>query len=529
MPKTLSLSVENLQEIYSLLQTVAAQNLADGNCTVEEKKLIEVNKIDFFLTQGDLSKWNGDVPGFSLNGIWHGDFQTLKAVYDKAVELDRSDGSFDGKIERKYGVVDITVEGPKKTNWSEMIRPYKESVFPIKRTTADDTGNGQGTAWIIEKEDLGNGEYRYWCITNAHVVNKFDQQELKYTIELPNRNEVAATLKGADHIFDTGVVYFDSEQDLTPVPIDAGASVAVNDRVLILGNQSAGGIILTPGTLNAVNKYQNGDIMQFYQDDSAAMKGNSGSPLFNEDGKVIGVCNSGSDNGENYSIPIRYVIDSYRKIKKSGFSKHGTLDVNWKFLVGAELKALGISSKFLTGYFVSSVQIDSLAERSGLKHGDVILNYDGNTSSPKEMMKMDDLIAQKEDGYKVELKVFRDGRYLDILVPVETIVDGINPTYETGFGFIVIEVDARFKRLLGFSNDPDGLLIRECNTNNDKRKCGNLGILYKVNDTPIGSINGFIRYINSSNDEVFLFRYLYQHDGKYSEGLKSVANKNALP
>ena len=185
IPNKITLTLERLQSIYDELRPVAYQNRLDGNLTEEQ---LNDASIDCCLTDIDLIKWQGSSPGFAFSGIWYGNPELLKDIYAKAVELDEADGHLDGQISMGEGRTGLTFHtGSEKTaenDWRGIITPYKMGIFTITVTFGHDPNESTGTAWVIEREGLGNGMYRYWVITNAHVVDRYDDDETSHKIRL---------------------------------------------------------------------------------------------------------------------------------------------------------------------------------------------------------------------------------------------------------------------------------------------------------------------------------------------------------
>jgi len=512
MSETIKIPSSKIKEYYQTLRDVA-------NLEVNNQKSFADSGIDTVLTRQDLFKYK-ESPTFKMNPIFRHDYSVLKAIYQKAVQLDQADGKLDGNIQRT-GPKEITIEiGKEKQNngWSKIVAPYLDSIFPLLTSGPRGMDQSSGTTWIIEREEISDGKYRYWCITNAHVIDNMINEEYDlYSIAIKTETEtvsIPVKVQGVDHFYDVGVVSFVSDKKLNPlVTANDSTSLRANDAVMIVGNQSGSGITQTAGTVNATAKYQLPGFTRKIQDDSSALPGNSGSPVFDHGGQIIAIVNSGSTATENFNIPIEYVLNSYHQIKKQGEAAHGYLPLsannngNLTHLGKAELRAMGIN-KYTHAFFVTLLPKGSALEKAGLSRGTVILAYDGQPVPPSEkVVHLNDYISQKKPGETIEFTVYKNGQIQNIKVKVQSKVIKQYPTYETPYGLTVIEGSSDYKESLGFPKETPGLVMTYEETTNYQRK-RNTNILFKVNDTPVDSIQNLKDLFARRDIEYFVFHEL---------------------
>lgn len=519
MPNTISVTRAQLQDIYVQLQPFARAQLGDGNCSDEQLARIKALNIDLFFTDIDLIK-SPETPRFLLNKIWYGDAAFLKSVYALAVKLDQEDGVFDGTIAKgpePAALIEIPVtEMAQKTiDWKPLAILYLPSIFPFHRIARNANGDGNGTAWVIERLSLPHGGYRYWIITNAHVVDQRWSDVDKYKVDITTPRgvrEAEAELLGADHINDVAVLTFEWPELLPTLPTAQTPKVEVGDRILIIGNQLGQGIVQTEGTVNAVDKYIAGYQIPLIQDDSSALKGNSGSPVFDGSGKVIGICSAGSESGENYNIYIDNVLKSFRQIKARGVVEHGGLAIWTADLDQEDLDALGVSG-YTAGLVVQRVVQGSTAEKSGLRTDDIIVTYDGKEiSGGNDTRRVRNYFAQRPIGSFVTLEIFRDKALLKILCAVESLIRPAEQKYWTEYDFFVRETTPQLKQEMGYRPDQFGVAVDECDKVGEQPQCRLKGLLTRVNGKIVRTINQYKELTNDPSHARLVFR-IFHPDG----------------
>lgn len=531
MTNPIKLPKAKLQEIYTILREAAKQG-------IEDQQQFKENGIDPVLTQQDMINYKLS-PNFRNHPIFNLDFKIAKAIYDKSIQLDKEDKSFDGKIESKIeSEIEIKIA---ENGWNHIVGPYRSSIFVTKVETAE--GEYEGTSWIIDKEKIGN-KYRYWLITNAHVADYTSKEEIRYIFETQkdgNAVEIEAKLGGVDHIYDVGVLYFESEEEYVVLPVDRDAKVNTSDEINIVGNQDTGGITDNIGEVNSTTKYRN--YIRTIQDNTETYGGNSGSPVFNKDGMVVAICVSG-EPGYNFNIPIEYVIDSYKKIRKSGTAAHGIIQYNSEHWGRKELSTIVSTVKdkeikrkleeYSYAFFVTNVLMDRSAGKAGLRSGDIILEYDDNpVYSNKESGKLGEYIARKKEGDKLKYLVFRNGEFITLNIPVEIQIKGISPTYNIpATGLVVLEINESQKIDMGYGNVPGKLLLYELlpyesTGDGSQPDYSPQGILFKINDTKAENIQDVKTFIKkSTNDEYVVFYYLIPNSAFKNPSIGTKTKRN---
>ena len=256
---------------------------------------------------------------------------------------------------------------------------------------------GQGSGFIISSDGL--------ILTNAHVV----REAKDVTVKLSDRREFTAKVLGADPTTDIAVLRIDAK-NLPVVRLGDARQIEVGDRVLAIGapyglEQSA-----TQGIVSAKGRSLPGDaVVPFIQTDAAVNPGNSGGPLFDGTGAVVGInaqiySQSGGFQGLSFAIPINVALKVKDQIVATGSASHARLGVSVQDLNTALAESFGL--KRPDGALVSKVVANSAAAAAGLKAGDVITEVNGEPVPRSGALSS--LIGLSAPGERVKLTVWRD-------------------------------------------------------------------------------------------------------------------------
>lgn len=258
---------------------------------------------------------------------------------------------------------------------------------------------GQGSGFIVSKDGI--------ILTNAHVVRDADE----VTVKLTDRREFIAKVLGSDPKTDVAVLKIEAS-DLPVVRIGNPRDLKVGNWVLAIGSPFGFENTVTAGVVSAKGRSLPDDsFVPFIQTDVAVNPGNSGGPLFNDRGEVVGInsqifSRSGGYQGLSFAIPIDIASKVRGQIVATGSATHARLGVT----IQEVNQVLADSFKLPTpaGALVSNVEAGSPADTAGLKTGDVIRSVDG-----REIVSSGDLpavIGLGTPGDKVQLEVWRQGQ-----------------------------------------------------------------------------------------------------------------------
>jgi serine protease Do len=281
---------------------------------------------------------------------------------------------------------------PPGSPFEEMFKDYNQ---PTERKASS-----LGSGFIINK----NGT----VITNNHVINNADDIVVKV-----GDKEYKAKIIGADPYADVAVLKIDSKDIFKPVKFGNSDKARVGDWVIAIGNPFGLGGTVTSGIISARNRDINlTRYDDFIQTDASINQGNSGGPLFNLNGDVIGVntaiIGQGGSVGIGFAIPANAASDVVDQLIKYGETKRGWLGVRIQEVTKEIADVEGL--KNTQGALIASVGEKSPADKAGLKAGDIILKFDGNKIDT--MRTLPKLVSRAEVGKSVELEIWRNKKII---------------------------------------------------------------------------------------------------------------------
>ena len=271
---------------------------------------------------------------------------------------------------------------------------FKDYGTPQKRQTS-----ALGSGFIIDEKGI--------VITNNHVIKGAED----VFVRVNGEKNIKAKVIGADPGMDLAVLQIESDQKFTPVKFGDSDTARIGDWVIAIGNPFGLGGTVTAGIISARNRSIGLSRYEDYiQTDASINQGNSGGPLFNMDGDVVGI--NTAILGQSGSIGIGFAIPSnsaqkvINQLIEFGETKRGWLGVRIQTVTKdiADVEKLDEPR----GALVASVAEDSPSDKGGIKAGDIILEFDGKKIN--EMSELPRIVAETEVGKKVKLKVWRNKR-----------------------------------------------------------------------------------------------------------------------
>lgn len=269
--------------------------------------------------------------------------------------------------------------------------------FQQRRGAPNTPFRSQGSGFIISADGL--------ILTNAHVVR--DAKEV--TVKLSDRREFAAKVLGSDPTTDVAVLRIEAK-GLPTVRLGHAGQLEVGDPVLAIGAPYGLEQTATQGIVSAKGRSLPGDsVVPFIQTDAAVNPGNSGGPLFDGSGAVVGInaqiySQSGGFQGLSFAIPIQVALKVKDQIVATGQARHGRLGVTVQDVNQALADSFGLPTP--SGALVSQVSPGSAAAAAGLKPGDVITEVNGEAVT--QAGNLSSLIGLSAPGDTVKLKVWRE-------------------------------------------------------------------------------------------------------------------------
>ncbi len=262
-----------------------------------------------------------------------------------------------------------------------------------------------GSGFIVQSDGV--------ILTNAHVV----RNATHVTVALADNQEYRAKVVGLDTNTDVAVLKIDA-RNLPTVRLGNSSQLAVGDYVLALGAPYGLRETATAGIVSAIGReLPDQQYLPFIQTDVAVNPGNSGGPLFDEHGAVVGInsqiySNTGGFQGVSFAVPIAVAINDEHQILAHGKVEHARLGVEVQGLTQALARSFNLSVP--QGALVTQVEPNSPASRAGLETGDVILKLDGNPVTDSQGLASQ--IYTMEPGAPATLEIWRKGKTLSLKV-----------------------------------------------------------------------------------------------------------------
>ena len=323
------------------------------------------------------------------------------------------------ELVRTYGpaVVNISTQGTQKAGMQLPGLPQLDEDSPLREFFRG-FGNaiprgvpmrGQGSGFIVSSDG--------YILTNAHVVANANE----VWVRLTDRRELKAKVVGSDKQTDIAVLKIDA-RSLPTVKIGDSRSVNPGEWVAAIGSPFGFENSVSAGIVSAKSRsLPDATYVPFIQTDVAVNPGNSGGPLFNLAGEVVGInsqiySRSGGYQGISFAIPIEVAMGVKDQIVKHGKVTRGRLGATVQELNAALAESFGLDRP--RGALVASVEKSSPAEKAGLQVGDIILKYDGKPIEHSADLPL--LVANTAPGTRAEIEVWRGGATRNLSVsPIE--------------------------------------------------------------------------------------------------------------
>lgn len=263
-----------------------------------------------------------------------------------------------------------------------------------------------GSGFVIDSSGL--------IVTNNHVIDGADE----ITVIFHDDSRLAATVVGKDKKTDLALLRVKPAKPLSAVKFGNSDASRVGDWVVAIGNPFGLGGTVTAGIISARARNINaGPYDDFIQTDASINRGNSGGPMFNMDGEVVGINTaiyspSGGSVGIGFAIPSNLAKPIINQLEKFGRARRGWLGVRIQTVTDELAESLGLEKA--RGALVANITENGPAEKSGLKVGDVILEFDGHEIN--EMRELPRAVAETPVGKKSKVVVWRQGKRKTVTV-----------------------------------------------------------------------------------------------------------------
>lgn len=358
-----------------------------------------------------------------------------------------------------------------------------------------------------------------YIITNNHVIAHASE----ITVLLPDKRTFKGKVMGADPQTDIAVVKVDGK-DLPTAPLGDSSALHVGDTVMAFGNPFNLNFTMTRGIVSAVGRSGLGieRYEDFIQTDTAINPGNSGGALVNVRGQVVGINTAilpggqgpqgeGAFIGIGFAIPSNMAKRVMESLVKTGKVARGYMGIRPEALTPELARQFKVSDT--SGVLVSQVELDSPAEKAGLKAGDVIQTYNGKKVDSVNQFRF--AVADSGPGTEVALGVLRDGQRQSFKVRLEempgTVATGRGgrgraPSQGTLRGITVQNLTPEIRGQLGLPPQVRGVVISELDPDSPAAQEGLQpgDVIQSINRRPINSAADFSRLASDATGKVLL-------------------------
>ncbi|AXK43372.1 Do family serine endopeptidase [Erythrobacter aureus] len=390
-------------------------------------------------------------------------------------------------------------------------------------------GQSLGSGFIISADG--------YVVTNNHVVSPSGRGTVEeITVTMPDGTEYEADLVGTDAQSDLAVLKIARREAFPFVEFGDSSQARPGDWVVAIGNPFGLGGTVTSGIVSAVyrNTGQGGAYDRYIQTDAAINRGNSGGPLFDMQGNVIGINNaifspSGGSVGIGFAIPAEIAAPIVSQLRDGVEIERGYLGVQIQPVTDDVADSLGIARN--RGEFIQSVQPGEPAEEAGIRPGDIVTKVNGQDVTPDQTLSF--LVANIRPGTKIPVELIRDGETRRVNVTVgkrpseeelrqqqlfnpdaeeeETMEPGDNAVIEEKLGLQALPLTPQIARQLGVSADTRGLVVAGVDQNSDAARKGlrRGDIILTANYRPVTSLEDLentIREAQRDKREAVLLR-----------------------
>lgn len=348
---------------------------------------------------------------------------------------------------------------------------------------------GMGSGVIIRRS--GN---TYYLLTNYHVVKNAN----KIRVKLYSGQEFSGNVVGGDERKDIALVSFESnDNSISVAKMGDSDLVQPGDIVFAVGSPLGYVSSLTQGVVSAVgrNGGPNGNINDFIQTDAAINQGNSGGPLVNIYGEVIGINSwiasySGGSQGLGFSIPINNVKNAVDEFISDGKLNYGWLGVQLLDADKSILKTMGVEK--ITGALAAQVFIGSPADKGGILPGDYVTALNGEPVKSVNQLVRD--VGELRSGETAEFTVIRNGKTVKLSVKIDTRDEKyVSDSSNLWPGFLPYEIDDDLRKRFDIDKNQKGVLVTNVMAKSPAAVMGLMSgdIIVKVNDTKVSTLSEF--------------------------------------
>ena len=409
--------------------------------------------------------------------------------------------------------------GAQFPSFADLAEKLTPSVVNISSFSQSETENGEGNTPL--SESLGSGfiiDGNGYIITNNHVVDKAES----ISITLSDNTKTEARVIGKDPKTDLALIKIETKRPLNAVKFGDSDKIRVGDWVLAIGNPFGLGSSVTAGIVSAKSRdIESGPYDSFIQTDASINQGNSGGPMFNLQGEVIGISSAifsttGASQGVGFAIPANLAGWVISQLKEHGEVKRGWIGIKIQPNTPEIADSLGISAN--QGVVVSGVTEQGPAQKAGLQAGDIVLSF--NRQPIDNTKNLSRLIAETKIGTPAPIEIWRSGQKQTLTVPIEPMPEEtpLSAAKETAsdaaetpdngeslniIGFTVKEISPELAERYKLAPSTSGVVVTDILPNSDASRKGiKIGdIIVKIDKRNIIGESAFHEYVNDARRE----------------------------
>jgi serine protease Do len=373
-----------------------------------------------------------------------------------------------------------------------------------------------GSGFVISRDGL--------VVTNYHVVE--GASEVK--VHLGDR-DFTAQVKGTDPATDIALLKIDAGDSLRYLELGDSENVRVGDWVMVIGNPLNLDKTVTTGVVSAKGRsigISDVSFENFIQTDAAINFGNSGGPLVDMQGRVVGIATAINYGAENigFAVPVNTLKQILPQLREKGSVSRGYLGVQIGNLTYEQAQAFGLQSS--EGALVSTVEGSTPAAKAGLRHGDIILSVDG--IKVKQTRDLISYVAGKAPNSTVSLEVWRDGKVTKRDVKLgerpgdDQVAETETEDSESGIGWLGLQyqdLTGNLRNQHGVPEDINGVLVSNVAPTSPlyEQAVRPGSIITEVNGQEVKSVQEFEEVVKSAKPKSYL-RFYVQNIGRNGQG-----------
>ena len=371
----------------------------------------------------------------------------------------------------------------------------------------DQRDDGTGSGFVVSPDG--------WVVTNNHVID----EATRVVVRLGER-EYDATIHGQDPATDLALLKIDADGPLPYLSLGDSQALRVGEWVMAIGSPLSYGASVTVGIVSAKGRsigINDSSFENYIQTDAAINRGNSGGPLVNTAGEVIGISTAMNYGAENigFAVPVDTLKGILPQLRDEGVVRRGYLGVRIRDLQFRDMEAFGLDST--DGALISAVPKGTPADKAGLDKGDIIVRVDDyDVENNRDLI---DYVSSKTPGDRVNVEVIRNGKKVDkeILLEERESIGEIaeisvpeEPDAMEWLGVQLQDIDGDSRRQLELDDDVQGVLVTQVAPTSPlyEERVQPYDIITEVNGQPVSSATDFEEVVSSAKSGKLLRLYL---------------------